>query len=147
MQNLSLRAPRTVQLTQLLVVAKIICILIFGPHEPPKRIVRAFHPTVELLEVLCRRDASTSPRAVRARLPMHSCGPSRNCRGAHTMPSHRISGKMSAGACRLSNDWIALASTPRRYNYLLGVGARTPQAIELSSGWGRHDPPSDSTKS
>ena len=67
------------------------CILIFGPHEPPKRIVR-----VELLEVLCRRDASTSPRAVPARLFPHFCGSSRNCRGAHTMPAHRsISGRSS----------------------------------------------------
>ena len=50
----------------------------------------AFHPAVELLEVLCRRDASTSPCAVPARLPPHSCGSSRNCRATHTTSSHRI---------------------------------------------------------
>ena len=52
------------------------CSAIFGPHEPLKRIV-VLLTRVELLEVLCPRDASTSPRSVPARLPLHSCGSSR----------------------------------------------------------------------
>ena len=70
----------------------------------------AFHPAIELLEVLCGRDASTLPRAVPARLPLHACGSSRNCRGAHTTSSHRIS------AARGRMTWLRRRTTgPRAY--------------------------------
>ena len=65
----------------------------------------ALHPAVELLEVHCRRDASTSPRAVAARLLLYFCG-SWRCAHKVITPHFATRGRLDV----LQLQWAVWAS-------------------------------------